>query len=272
MAREPDRDRRAATVVEGGGMMRLPSLTLPALASPLHPSPRLVLFDLDDTLCDYAAAQEARLRRAFSLQLGFGADDARLDALIARSIAMEPHGSDHFSRLFGEHGVGEARYAEAASRWFRRNRFFGLRLHVGARETLLAVRRQGDAPRGGSRRTVGLVTNGPAEVQREKIAFLGLADLVDFSVVSGELGVWKPDPAIFRAALRLGGVEAEDAVFVGDSVEHDIAGAQAASIRSIWMDRGGSGWNPALPPPDRTVVTLREVPPLLGFNLRTMAP
>lgn len=259
-------------MVKCGGMMPNPSPPLPPPASPLHPSPRLVRFDLDDTLCDYAAARQARLRRAFSLHPGFGADDGQLDALVERSIAMEPHGSDHFSRLFGEHGVGEARYAEAASRWFRRNRFFGLRLHAGARETLLVVRRQGFGPSAGPRRAVGLVTNGPTEVQREKIALLGLADLVDFSVVSGELGVWKPDPAIFRAALRLGGVEAEDAVFVGDSVEHDIAGAQAAGIRSIWMDRGSSGWNPALPPPDRTVVTLREVPPLLGFNLRTMAP
>lgn len=271
MAPHLDRERRAATVVERGGLMPLPAPPLSSLASPLHPPPRLVLFDLDDTLCDYAAARQARLRRAFSLHPELGADEGRLDALVDRSIAMDPHGSDHFSRLFGEHGLAEARYAEAASRWFRRNRFFGLRLHVGARETLLAVR-QGDATGGRSRRTVGLVTNGPTKVQREKIAFLGLADLVDFAVVSGELGVWKPDPAIFLAALRLGGVAAEAAVFVGDSAEHDIAGAQAAGIRSIWMDRGGGGWNPALPSPDRMVVALREVPPLLGSTPRTMAP
>lgn len=260
----------AATV--GGGMTPISS---PPAASPMarvEPSPRLVLFDLDDTLCDYAAARVVRLRRAFSLHHRLAADPERVEAMVEHSIAMEPHGADHFPRLFEAHGIVETMPAEAAQRWYRRNRFFGLRLHVDARQTLLDVRQRRDAAGGDSRRTVGLVTNGPAEVQRDKIAVLGLEDLIDFAVVSGELGVWKPDPAIFRAALRLGGAVAEDAVFVGDSAEYDIAGAQAAGIRSVWIDRGGGGWNPALPPPDRTVVTLREVPPLLGGPPRPMAP
>jgi putative hydrolase of the HAD superfamily len=227
-----------------------------------------VLFDLDDTLCDYAASREARLRRAFSLARRLAADPRRLDAMVEQSVSMEPHGADHFPRLFEAHGVDGTTSAAAASRWYRRNRFFGLRLHADARETLLEVRRNRDEDGTSSRRTVGLVTNGPAEVQRDKIAMLGLEELIDFAVVSGELGVWKPDPAIFRAALRLGGSDAEDAVFVGDSPEYDIAGAQAAGMRSVWMDRGGSGWNPALPPPDRTVVALREVPPLLAAPRR----
>ena len=39
---------------------------------PLDPTPKAVIFDLDDTLCDYAAAREARLRRAFTLSADGG--------------------------------------------------------------------------------------------------------------------------------------------------------------------------------------------------------
>ena len=57
----------------------------------------------------------------------------------------------------------------------------------------------------------------------------GLRALVDAVVISAELGVAKPDPAIFRAALeRLAGARAAEAIHVGDSVEHDVAGARAA--------------------------------------------
>src|SRR5215211_4894520 len=51
----------------------------------------------------------------------------------------------------------------------------------------------------------------------------GLRGLVDTVVISAELGVAKPDPAIFRAALGRLGAAAEGAVHVGDSLEHDVA-------------------------------------------------
>lgn len=233
---------------------------------PLVPSPRLVLFDLDDTLCDYEAAREARLRRAFSLDSRIAHDAGRLDAMVEDSILMEPHGADHFPRLFAVYGVDESSVAEVARSWYRQHRFFGLRLFADARETLSAVRRGRRADGGEFRATIGLVTNGPAEIQRDKIRLLGLDAQIDFAVVSGELGVWKPDPAIFDAALERGGVPAKDAVFVGDSARYDIAGAHAARIRSIWVDRAERGWDVRLRPPDRTVANLRQIPPLLGLR------
>lgn len=238
--------------------------TTPATArAALTPPPRLILFDLDDTLCDYAAARNARLRHAF---LGDDARDGlgdRLEAMVADSIECDAHGADHFPELFRRHGIADPDRARQAMAWYRRNRFHGLLLHGDARATLAAVRRYRDPSSGTQRRGVGVITNGPGEVQRTKIALLGLDDLVDFCVVSGEVGFWKPDPRIFVEALRRGGVEAGDAVFVGDSAEHDVAGAQAAGIRSIWVDRTGAGWGVG-PPPDRSVRALIDVPPLLA--------
>jgi putative hydrolase of the HAD superfamily len=65
----------------------------------------------------------------------------------------------------------------------------------------------------------------------------GLIALVDGVVTSAATGVAKPDPAIFRRALELLGVEAANAVHVGDSLDKDIDGARAAGIRAVLVTR-----------------------------------
>jgi putative hydrolase of the HAD superfamily len=67
----------------------------------------------------------------------------------------------------------------------------------------------------------------------------GLRGLVDAVVISAELGVAKPDPAIFRAALDRLGASAADAMHVGDSVEADVAGARAAGLEAVLVARNG---------------------------------
>jgi putative hydrolase of the HAD superfamily len=63
---------------------------------------------------------------------------------------------------------------------------------------------------------------------------------VDAVVISAEVGVAKPDPAIFRTALERLGAKASDAVHVGDSVEHDVAGARAAGLEAVFVARNGA--------------------------------
>lgn len=76
----------------------------------------------------------------------------------------------------------------------------------------------------------------------DALARAGLAGLVDGAVASAELGVAKPDPAIFRHALALAGAPASAAVHVGDSLAADVAGARAAGLReAILVRRGGAG-------------------------------
>jgi putative hydrolase of the HAD superfamily len=67
-----------------------------------------------------------------------------------------------------------------------------------------------------------------------------LRALVDTVVISAELGVAKPDPAIFRAALERLGAQPSEAIHVGDSVEHDVAGARAAGLEAVLVARNGA--------------------------------
>ncbi len=228
----------------------------------ITPRPRLLLFDLDDTLCDYATARDQRLRIAFHRALAQSSQARRIDIdqLVIDSIAIHPHGAEHFGDLFRQHGVDDPVVAATATTWYRTHRFHGLRLFADAEATLATLR--SSLPQPGGR--IGLITNGPTEVQRAKIELLRIACLVDFIIISEEFGHWKPDLAIFAEALRLGGATAREAVFIGDSVEHDMAGARAAGIRSVWVNRTGRPWPAMEPPPDFQIAALSDLPRLLG--------
>jgi putative hydrolase of the HAD superfamily len=72
------------------------------------------------------------------------------------------------------------------------------------------------------------------------LAQTGLARLVDAVVTSAELGAAKPDPAPFAAALEALGAEPDGALHAGDTVGEDVAGAVAAGLRPVLVDREGA--------------------------------
>lgn len=75
---------------------------------------------------------------------------------------------------------------------------------------------------------------------RDVLAATGLDRLVHGVAISAELGAAKPDGALFRHALELAGTTAERALHVGDSVEHDVAGALEAGVAPVLVARGGA--------------------------------
>jgi putative hydrolase of the HAD superfamily len=82
---------------------------------------------------------------------------------------------------------------------------------------------------------LGLLTNGAPSLQREKIVASGLAPFFQAIAVSGEKGIGKPKAEIFFQLIEELGILPTEAVMVGNSKERDIAGAQNAGIRSIWL-------------------------------------
>jgi HAD superfamily hydrolase (TIGR01509 family) len=70
------------------------------------------------------------------------------------------------------------------------------------------------------------------------LAYLGLAQHLEFVIDSSKVGVEKPDPRIFRIALERAGLKPDEAVYVGDLYSIDVVGARAAGMRAILMDPG----------------------------------
>ena len=85
---------------------------------------------------------------------------------------------------------------------------------------------------------VAVVTNGPPDIQRLKIEQTGIGPYLSAVVISGEVGIGKPDPAVFWRALELVGAPPERSVMVGDSWERDVTGALATGMRAVWISHG----------------------------------
>jgi HAD superfamily hydrolase (TIGR01549 family) len=86
---------------------------------------------------------------------------------------------------------------------------------------------------------MGLVSNAPPDTLKA-IDFLGLGRYLPVIVVSGVVGVSKPNPEIFRIALSQAGTSPREAIHVGDVFEADILGARNAGIKGLLIDRDGS--------------------------------
>lgn len=85
---------------------------------------------------------------------------------------------------------------------------------------------------------LAIVTNGPEPQQLAKIYNTGLDALVDGWFISGDAGPRKPDPRAFAAAAERVGADLDGAWMIGDSPHHDIAGAHALGLRSVWINTG----------------------------------
>ncbi|WP_236609223.1 YjjG family noncanonical pyrimidine nucleotidase [Mesotoga prima] len=99
----------------------------------------------------------------------------------------------------------------------------------GAREFLTTLRRQG--------KRMAIITNGVYRVQHNRFLSAGLPEFFEFSLSSEEAGVAKPDPGIFHEAIRRAGVQRNEVVYIGDSLESDYRGAENAGIDFIWFGK-----------------------------------
>ena len=156
------------------------------------------LFDLDGTLTD----------RAATLRGAGGALGVDVEVL----LRLDPHGRWPTARTMAHlPGVSPSRWRRAVS------------------DALVPADHVGVVARLRDRGVrVGLVSNGGSATQRAKLRRLGLA--FDAVVISGEVGLRKPDPRIFRLALRRLGATPGGAVMVGDDARLDLAPARELGL------------------------------------------
>lgn len=87
---------------------------------------------------------------------------------------------------------------------------------------------------------MGIITNGFTVMQQARLEQTGFSGYFDLLVVSEEVGVAKPSPAIFEAALQQAGTPPKDRVMmVGDNPDSDILGGINAGIATCWLNVEG---------------------------------
>lgn len=211
-----------------------------------------LLLDLDGTLVDRDAALRAWLRR----RAGLGAREA--DEALAIDAA-DHHVLAELALWLHVRRPGLARDPLALGQRIRDELPDAIEPDPAITRTLARLRAAG-------LRLALLSNGGPA--QRRKLAAAKL-DPATFAaiVISSEVGLAKPDARVFALALAKLGLDqpaADRVAMVGDSPEHDIAGAHAAGLLGIWIARGRT-WPSTLARPRASIEHFPALPALLGL-------
>lgn len=219
----------------------------------------VLLLDLDDTLLDHGVAQERALAATLRDHLG-ALDPAALVEVYTRhnaahwqayergEVTPDELRSLRWATFLEESGLpGEV---DATSEFYVRALAADATWMPGAREAL---------PRLAARYRLAVVTNGFSDVARPRLASAGIDTVVEAVVVSGELGVGKPDPAFFDATFaRLGDPPRDRVAIVGDSLTSDMAGGRGYGITTVWVNARGADPAPH-PRPDLEVRSVAEL-------------
>lgn len=190
-----------------------------------------VLFDLDDTLVTYNRTTTAVLEEAFAavgVDPFFAPEDyfARYESHLPTADSIESIRETAFAAIASDRGRDPALGREVARAFNDRRDHADVSLLPGARETL-------DAFAGEYR--LGIVTNGPPDVQRPKLAGTALDDVFETVVFAGFDTEPKPAVEPFQRALSGLDARADRTVHVGNSLASDVAGAHAAGLTSVWI-------------------------------------
>lgn len=217
--------------------------------------PAAVVFDLDNTLCDWSAgidrflqgfadqrvaerfrslvAEHARLRREGTV-IGWRHWMTRRDPEWFWTRAAPGASSDEIARFVEEY-----------------TKRLELPLFDDVISALSAL---------AGRVRLALLSNGPHAVDRARN--VGILDHFEVAHVAPRNRM-KPHPDAFAAVLEALGLGHDAVVYVGDDLEEDVEGALASGISAVWLDRVGSGWPP--PPGASRITSLDELPGLLGL-------
>ncbi len=195
-----------------------------------------LLVDADDTLMDFPAAEAHALQALFvahalptdeaTFQRYYAINTALWDALERGEVTSEALRVLRFSRLLED--LHCAKSASILAEDYIA--LLGQQAHpLPGAEAALA--------RWAARVPIAIVTNGLAAVQRHRFARSPMSPYIRALVISEEVGVAKPDPRIFAAALKaLGCTDPTQALMIGDSLKADVAGASQSGIDSCWYN------------------------------------
>jgi putative hydrolase of the HAD superfamily len=245
---------------------------------------KIVFFDLDDTLCAYWEASKKALIDTFEAHTLPGRSASEMmttwaDAFRDFVPTLKKTGwyetylkngevtrTEQMRLMLRRFGLEDDAMAQRLSDSYGKKRNDNLALFDESMEVLESLFQ---------RFPLGLVTNGPADVQREEIETLGIGHFFKHVYIEGEMGRGKPLPEVFEQIRQDVGFQPHEILFVGNSYHHDVKPGIAAGWHTIWV-RKESDVPPSSsaaipeqlsleePQPDAIVEDLRDVLAILG--------
>jgi FMN hydrolase / 5-amino-6-(5-phospho-D-ribitylamino)uracil phosphatase len=196
-------------------------------------------FDIDGTLLDFDAARRGAMRASLeelrrlwpstpetlTIEAMIELREQAEADLAPQSLDPETLRQASFGRILEHVGRPDEALAAHLSALYIEQRFALIRPYPDVSLALPALR---------ARYKVGLLSNGNSYPERS-----GLGSDYAFVVLAQAHSVEKPDPRIFQIAMRQAGCAQHEMLHVGDSLESDVAGAQRAGVRAVWLNRSG---------------------------------
>jgi putative hydrolase of the HAD superfamily len=228
---------------------------------------RAVLWDIDDTIFDYASADRIGMRNHLGHEGLPDACDSVEQALGLWEELTERHWARFAAGACDFEGQRRDRVRdflglpltdEEADTWFGRHVVHYEAAWALFPDTLPAL----DLLAAEYRHAV--LSNSAFAQQDRKLRALGVRDRFEVLLCAAELGVSKPEAAAFHAACEALDLAPDEVAYVGNEPDIDARGAADAGLFGIWLDRRGSGGRP-----DLTRITgLAELPGVLRGDTR----
>lgn len=244
---------------------------------------RGIFFDLDDTLCGYWDASKAAMRTAFESHPV--ADQTPEQMLNHWGVAFrkfsptvkdanwyaeyckagEKTRTEQMRLTLAELGIVDEDIAQALSATYADQRNKNLRLFPDALALLDELFHL---------YPLGLMTNGPADIQRQEVSTLGIGHFFDPIIIEGEMMIGKPHREVFEFAEQAHNLPPEQLLFVGNSYGHDVRPALEFGWSAVWIRRPSdiapSRNEPEKKPedgpePTSIIGNLSDLRPLLGL-------
>ncbi len=222
-----------------------------------------ILFDLDDTLFDFHAAEKRALKRTFET-LGIQVSEKvlkRYSQINAEHWKMLEKGLitrdrvkvGRFEKLFAETGYNVSPEKTAA---LYENYLSEGHIFIDGAEDLLSFLY--------GKYRLYIVSNCSAKVQDGRIKSSGIAKYFENIFISQKIGFDKPNKEFFDACFsEISDFSPDETVIIGDSLSSDIKGGKNAGIKTVWFDPSGKE-NDGDVSPDFTVSSLSEIPALIS--------
>lgn len=206
---------------------------------------RLVGFDLDDCLFDSTGLSNRARIRGIDAMIKLGLKIEREKAIKILNDIVKEYGSNssnHYNYFIRRLNLIEEdmdniplsnqyKYIAAAVMAYHKEKVNSIRLYDDVQNCL---ERLND-----NRIKTAIISDGIPIKQYEKILRLNLDKLIDFIVISDEIGVKKPNPELFKYSLSKFGFKNKEMIYIGDRLDKDILPANLANIYSIYLHRGG---------------------------------
>jgi putative hydrolase of the HAD superfamily len=195
---------------------------------------KAIFFDIDDTLYDSTKLTTMARQNSIRAMIDSGLpekSEEKLYSLLSEIIKKHgPNYTKHYDRLLEELGLEhDPKIVAAGVVAYEHTKEGYLRPYPGVIPTLLALK---------EKYKLGVISNGLAIKQWEKLIGLGIHHLFDVVATSEELGFKKPQKEIFLFAVEKLGLSPGECMMVGNRLDTDILGGNTAGIKTVRLKRG----------------------------------